>query len=263
LRGRFPVSLAACCLLLAAGCFPSSLRLPAESSDALRRIAVVPVESPGMFARISNVIPSPGGIVRLAGAHDNGILAPDSHGLLYEGAPVFVRLPSTDDGVRGRAERFEKALAGPRVVWIPSVDLAEACARRLREAGREPVAYREIVRLPGVSRRDPEGIPLDWREPMSEWYEKDPEPVDLRPYGDRGAQAVLLAVAEQVVSGPAGTTVILRAKLVDPSTGRVLARARAEATGPGGLFPGGFPAGFDSLAAIASKNALKEMGLVR
>ncbi|MBE0602263.1 MAG: hypothetical protein IH611_01365, partial [Deltaproteobacteria bacterium] len=105
--------------------------------------------------------------------------------------------------------------------------------------------------------------PLDWRPPVSEWYEMDPEPVDLRPYGDAGAHAVLLVVPATVVTGPAGTTVILWAKLADPSSGRVLARAWADATGPGRQFPGKFPAAFRSLAASASRKALKEMGLVR
>ncbi|MBE0603449.1 MAG: hypothetical protein IH611_07455, partial [Deltaproteobacteria bacterium] len=166
-----------------------NLRLPPPQAEALLKIAVVPVESPGMRAQVSSVYPSPGGLVRLAGAHDNGLLAPDSHGVLYEGVPVFVHLPAAAPGGPGPAERFEKALAGPRVVWLPAVDLAEACARLLREAGREPVAYREVVRLPGIARRDSDGLPLDWRPPLSEWYETDPEPVDLRPYGDAGAQA--------------------------------------------------------------------------
>ncbi|MBP2673170.1 MAG: hypothetical protein H6Q84_10 [Deltaproteobacteria bacterium] len=246
-RGSFPV--VACFLLLAAGCLPSNLRLHPSGADLLKKIDVVPVESPGMFAHVSTVVPSPGGLVRLAGPHDNGILAPGSHGVLYDGAPVFVRVPEATSGGPGPAERFEKALTGPRVVWFPAVDLAEACARRLREGGKGSTAYREIVRLPGISR--------------SEWYERDPEPVDLRLYGDRGAQAVLLVVPEMVVTGPMGTTVILRAKLADPSTGRVLARAQAEASGPGKVFPREFPAAFHSLAAAASKSALEEMGLVR
>ncbi|MBE0569385.1 MAG: hypothetical protein IH576_01965 [Deltaproteobacteria bacterium] len=73
----------------------------------------------------------------------------------------------------------------------------------------------------------------------------------------------MLVVAEMVVVGPTGTTVILRAKLADPSSGRVLARAQTEATGAGRQFPGKFPAAFRSLTARASKNALEGMGLVR
>jgi hypothetical protein len=263
LRARRSFPALACLLLLAAGCFPSKLRLHSSGADLLKTIAVVPVESPGMFAHVSTVIPSPGGLVRLAGLHDNGILAPDSHGVLYEGAPVFVRVPEAYEGGPGPAMRFEKALTGPRAVWFPAVDLAEACARRLREGGKDSAAYRELVRLPGITRRDSEGVPLDWRTPLTEWYERDPEPVDLRFYGDRGAQAVLLVVPEIVVTGPTGTTVSLLAKLADPSTGRVLARGQAVASVPGKVFPREFPAAFHSLAAAASKSALEEMGLVR
>ncbi len=264
MRGRVPVFLAAGCLLLAAGCLPSSLRLPAERSEALRKIAVVPVESPGMFARISNVIPSPGGLVRLAGAHDNGILAPDSHGLLYEGAPVFVRLPGTGDGIGGRAERFEKALAGPRPVWNPAVDLAEACARALRESGRDPTAYREARPpsgdFPPGSRGDSArlaGADVGMVRKGPGTCRSAPLRRSGRPGGPAGGRRAGRFGADRHHRHPAG------------EAGRPFDRPRPRKGEGGGhgargaVLRADSRRGFNSLAAMASKTALKEMGLVR
>ncbi|HEX9190794.1 MAG TPA: hypothetical protein VF847_01770, partial [Candidatus Deferrimicrobiaceae bacterium] len=123
-----PVLVAAACLVFA-GCTPSAIRIPAGEAETLRKIAVVPMESPGPFP--SFIFRYHGGPIHIAEEHDNGVLSPDSRPVLLDGLMVFVRPPRADAGGSGPAERFERALAGPRTRWFPSADLAEAAARML------------------------------------------------------------------------------------------------------------------------------------
>lgn len=258
-----PVLVAAACLAFA-GCTPSAIRIPAGKAETLRRIAVVPMESPWRFPYLSVFLRYYGEPIHIAGEHDNGVLSPDSRPVLLDGLMVFVRPPRADAGGPGLAERFERALAGPRSRWFPSADLAEAAARMLREGGRDATAIREILVIPGVPGRDPGGVPRDGYARLSDWYGKDPDPLDLEGYRDRGVQAVLVVVCKGIVTFNNQITVVLWAKLVDPADGRAL--GRAEATGEGeapAYSPDQFPGQFRSASGRAVAKALKEMGLVR
>ena len=222
------------------------------------------MESPGPFPYISFYFHGRGGVIYLAGEHDNGVLLPDSQPVLLDGLVVIVRPPRADVGGSGPAERFEKALTGPRTRWFPSADLAEAAARKLREGGKDAAASREIVRIPGVSGRDPGGVPRYGYAPLSDWYGTDPDPLDLEAYRDRGVQAVLVVVCKEVFTFNNRISVVMWAKLIDPKDGRAF--GRTDATGEGGaaayshdLFPGRFRSASDQ----AVEKALKEMGLVR
>lgn len=260
-----PVLVAAACLSFA-GCTPSAIRIPAGEADTLRRIAVVPMESPGPFPYfyLSLFFNGYGGPIYIAGEHDNGVLSPDSQPVLLDGLMVFVRIPRADAGVSGPAERFEKALAGPRSRWFPSADLAEAAARMLREGGRDATAIREIVRIPGVSGQGPGGVPRDGYTRLSDWYGKDPDPLDLEGYRDRGVQAVLVVVCNAVGALNNRITVVLWAKLVDPADGRAFGRADATGRGEAPAYSWDqFPGQFRSASGRAVAKALKEMGLVR
>ena len=259
-----PVLVAAAgCLAALAGCTPSAIRIPAGKAETLRKIAVVPMESPGPFPYISSCFHGHDGLIYLAGEHDNGVLSPDSQPVLLDGLLVIVRPPRADAGGSGPAERFEKALAGPRTRWFPSADLAEAAARTLREGGKDAAASREIVRIPGVSGRSPGGVPRDGYTRLSDWYGKDPDPLDLEAYRDRGVQAVLAIVCKEVTTFNNRITVVLWAKLIDPADGRAF--GRTEATGQGGAAahsPDQFPGQFRSASNQAVEKALKGMGLV-
>lgn len=258
-----PVLVAAACLVFA-GCTPSAIRIPAGEAETLRKIAVVPMESPGPIPESSFFYRYHGGPIHIAEEHDNGVLSPDSQPVLLDGLMVFVRPPRADAGGSGPAERFERALAGPRTRWVPSADLAEAAARMLREGGRDATAIREIARIPGISGRGPGGIPRDGHTPLSGWYGKDPDPLDLEGYRDRGVQAVLVVVCKHVFTFYNRITVVLWAKLVDPADGRVFGRTEATGKGEAVVYsPDQFPGQFRSASGQAVAKALKEMGLVR
>jgi hypothetical protein len=204
-----------------------------------------------------------GGRMYLAGEHDNGVLRQDSHPVLLDGLAVFVRPSGADAGGSGPAERFENALAGTRTRWVPSVTLAQTAARMLREGGKGSTSSREIFLIPGVSSRSPDGIPLDGWPPLSDWYAKDPDPLDLKAYRDRGVQAVLEIVCKDIIANEMLTVVRLQAKLVDPVDGRVFGRTEVSGKGRAVLSPDAFPGVFHSASNQAVEIALKEMGLVR
>ena len=259
-----PVLIAAAgCLVALAACTPSAIRVPAGKVETLPKIAVIPMESPRGIPPISLFFHGPGGRIYLAGEHDNGVLPPDSRPVLLDGLAVFVRPPRADVAGSGPAERFEKALTGPRTLWFPSADLVETAARRLREGGKEATAFREIVRIPGVASRSPEGVPRDGWTHLSDWYGKDPDPLDLKAYRDRGVQAVLVIVCEGITVYNNLIMVRLWAKLIDPADGRTFGRTAANGGGGAARSPDAFPGRFHSASDQAVEKALKEMGLVR
>lgn len=199
----------------------------------------------------------------LTGPPDNTVLGKEFGAVVVDGVPVFFDSSQLGPDGPGRAERFEKLVTGPREQWFPAVDLAEIAAERLRAAGVEATAERDVVRIPGLARRSPDGVPLDWWKPLNEWYGKDPDPLALAGYGDRGAQAVLVVAPLWIVPMNPGTQVRIFVKLIDPADGRVIGRAEADQTGPGSVSVEDFPAAFGSAARQAVEKALRELGLVR
>lgn len=197
-----PVLLAAMVGLVAlSACSPYAVRVPDGKAETLHKISVVPMEFRGLSANRSDYFHGGGDVMYLAGPRDNTVLGREFRGVVVDGVPVFFNIHVVDQGTPGRAERFEKLITGPRVRWLPSVDLAEIAARSLKAEGVEATAEREVARVPGLTRRNPDGTPQDWWLPLYEWFGKDPEPLDLAGYANRGAQAVLVVALGSVVPG--------------------------------------------------------------
>jgi hypothetical protein len=155
----------------------------------------------------------------LAGPRDNAVLGKEFGGVVVDGVPVFFNIWALDQGEPGRAERFETLITGPRERWLASVDLAEIAARRLKAAGVDATAEREVVRIPGLTHRNSDGVPLDWWIPLYDWYGKDPDPLDLTGYANRGAQAVLIVGLGWIIPGDESTQIKVLVKFVDPVNG--------------------------------------------
>jgi hypothetical protein len=244
-------------------CSPSVLRIPAGEADTFRKIAVISLESHGIAGQGRAYFRGGGEVAYVAGSRDNAVLGKGFGAVVVGEVPVFFEISRIGPGGPGQAERFEKLVTGPRVRWIPAVDLAEIASRRLRAAGIEASAEREAVRIPGLIRRSSDGVPLDWWKPLNEWYGKAPDPLDLAGYTDRGVQAVLVVAPRLVVPVPRQVQLWLYVKLVDPADGRVIGRAAVEESGTGSASVNDFPAAFGSTARQAVEKALGELGLVR
>lgn len=273
MRGKAPtrfgvrtlcVLVAAACLAALGACTPSTIRVPPGQAGTIRKVAVIPVELAGITGEDPGYFLGGADVAYLAGRVDNAVLGDGFAGVVVDGVPVFYRVGGLDPGIPGVAERFERRVAGPRERWLPSVDLAEIAARRLRAEGVEATAERAAVRLPGVSRRGTDGVPRGWPGAVNGWYGKDPDPIALMAYADRGAQVVLLVAPVTVLPTGGATHVWLFVKLVDPVDGRILGRAEEDReVGPGSRSVEDFPAAFGEAAKRAVDGALREVGLVR
>lgn len=262
--GTLPLLLAAVGFLLAlSACSPFAIRIPDGKAESLRKIFVVPLELQGIDGRRHGYFHGGRDVTYLAGHHDNTVLGKEFGGVVVDGIPVFFRIRALDQGKPGLAKRFETLITGPRERWLVSVDLAEIAARRLKAAGVDATAEREVMRIPGLTRRNFDGVPLDWWGPLYDWYGKDPDPLDLTEYANRGARAVLIVAPGWIVPGDPSTHIKILVKLVDPVNGLVIGRAEADQIGSASRSIDDFPAAFESTAVPAVEKALKDMRLVR
>jgi hypothetical protein len=251
------------CLVALAACSPAAIRIPAREAETLRKIAVVPLESQGIGGQSRSYFRGGGDVAYVAGPRDNAVLGKDFGAVVVDGVPVFFEISRVGPGGPGHAGRFEKLVMGPRERWMPAIDLAESAARRLNAAGVEATVDREVVGIPGQSRRSRDEVPPDWWKSLNEWYGKSPDPLELAGHRDRGAQAVLVVAPRMVVPVDRGLQLWLFVKLVDPADGRVIGRVEVEQTGPGSTSVNDFPAAFGNAAREAVDKALRELGLVR
>ncbi|MGE5319481.1 MAG: hypothetical protein ACM3KD_04820 [Hyphomicrobiaceae bacterium] len=158
----------------------------------------------------------------------------------------------------------------PTETWLPSVELSREAARLLSAAGKAPDLSPRIQPIPGGEERGRTLLMENWMAPIRSWYNNDEAPSTR--YAELKARHVD-AVVEIGISNyeiHAGKLLLqVHMKLIDPGSGRLLARARASSSTPippmDEVFADdakGFKASVSRAGNTLVMNCLQEIGLV-
>lgn len=207
-------------------------------------------------------------------------LSPEGTGaiaVLAFGIFLLIDLPESARRSAKAAASIDDLLAAGDA-WIPTVILSREAASQLTSAGnREVVLEPGFRKLPDMRNRERTVFLENWYRPIRNWYNREVSPFDYGSWKDRGFDAVLEVglLNYSIYQSPWGNAgdshMILQVllKLVDPSTGRVLGRARSDAMdrpdGKEGYFDNGarrFKETFSSMGRKLMAEDLRKIGLL-
>ena len=123
------------------------------------------------------------------------------------------------------ASKSIESLLDEKEIWEPTLTIAEEATRQLTAETDKSVSVNAALRpLPGVVERDATFFMENWMAPLRSWYNESPSTFD---YSDQSKSDAVLEVGllnYELTSGYLLVQVVM--KLIDPSTGMVLANAR-------------------------------------
>jgi len=215
------------CLLLTGllnGCWAPDIKAPMAVSDKLKSILVVAVESPPL-----EIYPDP--IKQRIPAYnhyDNMAMPVDLDTLVYRnaGGIVIAGQISQDEEVNlVVAERSMAPSTESDGTWTPSHAIAQLAQNRLSTAVIRTVLSRDYQPLP-IANAERNANLGHWHHAIQNWYALDKSTSD---YSKLGAYNAVLEVGianYRIFESQTSLQVLL--KLIDPASGRVIARSRAD-----------------------------------
>ena len=214
------------CAMLLSGCWAAAIKPPVAGVKQLHTLLLVPVEAPPLqiipdplfskvpvYAHYQNMaldfaLPQAlytiAGDVLVAGL----VSAPEDRPKLHVQATPW--LPSTELTAQS--------------AWMPTLEVVQQAAQQLGAQGIKTVLSPNFLRLPlPAAQRDAQL--QHWHAAVVDWYAQPNSSADYR---QQSVDAVLeLGIANyRIFEGQ--TSVQLLLKLIDPTSGRVLARTRAD-----------------------------------
>jgi hypothetical protein len=256
----------------------SGTACPADAADGDNRpvgvstLIIVPLESPPLSVNAGLSFGGALGMNTGIGLTYVGDATAASAGralILVSGIAMLATLPEQARQAATASTEAE-SLLNSRVAWQPTVALASTAQALLTEAGVGNVQVSEEIRpIPGVQNRTRTFTMHNWYGPVKDWYALDSSPFTYTP-PEVPADARVLEVGLGNYELSNGMLfVYVNTKLVDPVTGRTIAKARKYVyPDPGdldALFAGdasGFKRAFIDAARPALRDDLRRIGLL-
>jgi hypothetical protein len=219
------------CLLVAAviflaGCVGPAIIPEGAGVAGIKQIHVVAMESPplGMGAKLLDF---PVGVAVMGDATARGAGAL----ILAQSILMVLKAPEAIRQAQQRGETFRSTLDSAKP-WLPTRALANEVAAQLGSRGFAVTIAPEPRPIPGLVDRSPSLTMENWLAPIRAWYNGSGPVVDSRGTAPE-AQAHVLEVGISLYEVIPDDKFILSImiKIVDPSTGRVIGRARAANAG--------------------------------
>lgn len=214
-------------LLVLSGCTAAPIKPPAAGLDEIRTVLVVPVESPPLEV-IPDLLETR---MPVYGHFKNMALPLFLEESIYRnpGGILIAGLMGGDDVVP--AVTFEqgqgtglKPIPGASENWTPTFVLAQEAASQLNAARIKAIPSDKYYRL-RMEERD--AYLGHWHAAVEQWYEQDSSPVDYRAMGPVDAVLELGIGTYKIFADQTALQVLV--KLIDPDTGRVIARTSRQA----------------------------------
>ncbi len=266
---RFLAGISACSMLSA--CAGTTFPHPLDTVARSHRIVVIPLEPPPLYVVPGVSVPAgtamstgasmtiiPDAATQAAGA---GIWALGGIMMLLS-APAMkretIRVGAAADEILSSSEP-----------WTPTIGLAAEASQTLVASGCRSISLSSVLPLNGVKVRGRTLSMMNWYDPIDDWYTLEKSPYEYGPFGVAEDDYVLEVEMASSIPSPGLICVTSNAKLIDPSTGQVLARAAALAQTSCKELPALFSEGGKGLKAMllqlgmeALAKDLAEMGLL-
>jgi len=213
-------------LVLAGGCVHPGIKPRAGAIESGRRIVIVPIEPPPL------ALPpflSSAGLFRDAQSLSwvEGPVSGTGRGLaVVSGILLFAELPEATRKAAKRSRSLEEMLSRERL-WCPTAVLAQSASELLAASSvREVVIVTNYQRLVAVQNRAMTWHMENWYIPISDWYnQKTSSFTYAMPESGRGEYVLEVGLSNYELSG-GHLFIHVMVKLLDPSDGKVLGRAR-------------------------------------
>jgi hypothetical protein len=164
--------------------------------------------------------------VRLSGSElVVGGTALGSNGLLVIGGVMMLADLPKANRQSAAASRSIESLLDRKEIWEPTLVVAEETGRQLTANNKISVSVEpKPQRLPGVQERNATFLMENWMAPLRSWYNESPSTYDYTGQLKYGAVLEVGLLNYELTTGYLLVQVVT--KLVDPSTGVILANAR-------------------------------------
>lgn len=208
-------------ILLLSGCVGVPIVPPKEVLDSIQRIYLVameplPLEVPAQLA----VLPLP-----LTGLTQGP--------LVVAGLLMLVQIPQAArvaSAPAGRESALRSQILSGEGVWVPTTVLAEEMERQLASAGRSVERSPKIQSIPGVTERSYTVFGENWLAPIRAWYNAEQSSYDYSAHQVSQHDTILeIGISNYSVYLEDRLLLQVHCRLVDPTTGKTLGRARASA----------------------------------
>lgn len=239
-------------LIILSGCVASTIKPPAAELDKIRTVLVVPVEAPPL-----EVIPDMLETRMPAYAHYNNMVLPlfFQEEKIYSnpGGVLIAGLIGGDDIVsavalpRGQGRALEP-VASLQGHWTPTFALAQEAALQLNTGGFKAMPSNEYYRLP-MAAADRNANLGNWQAAIRQWYKQNASSVDYQGVAPVDAVLEVGIGTYKIFAGQTSLRVLI--KLIDPTSGQVIARTDAYAL-----------SAEDSAQALLSREAETFKGLI-
>jgi len=225
----------------------------------LRHVVIVPVEPPPLVLSppgMANEVAKAASVAPASGTE----ISPNTVAMIFE-------TPGAARAAGNVAAEVGDVLA-VQGNWIPTRILADVAASELQERGAKELRIRDGVEpIPGVTDRSVSFSMHNWYGPLDHYYRSDKTPFAYAA-PDVNAGDLVLEVSLANFEYAGGSFILaVRTKLVDPSTGAVLAKAVSvsfkDIGKPADLFSQGgqgFKTAFSNIGGELVKKDLKKLG---
>ena len=215
------------CLLLADllnGCWAPDIKAPVAALDKLQSILVVAVESPPL-----EIYPDPiEQRMPVYGHYDNMAMPVDLDTQIYRNAGGIVivgQVSQDDEDDLVVAEQSMEPPTDPDGAWTPSLAVAQLAQNRLSTAAIRTALNHNYQPL-AIANAERNANLGHWHHAIQDWYALDKSTSD---YAQLDAYDAVLEVGianYRIFESQTSLQVLL--KLIDPTSGRVIARSRAD-----------------------------------
>jgi hypothetical protein len=201
------------------GCVAGGSTLDQSTAASLTHVQIVAIEAPPLSGvGVSRVRLS--GSELLVGGTTLG-----SNNLLFVGGVMMLADLPKANRQSAAASRSIESLLDQQDVWEPTLVVAEEARRQIIAGTKISAAVEpDVRRLSGIEARDATFFMENWMAPLRSWYNESPSSYDYSDQSDSGVVLEVGLLNYELTTGSLLVQVV--AKLVDPSTGSVLANAR-------------------------------------
>ncbi len=225
---------------LLTACVSLQVKPPPEKLDAIERLLIVPVEPPPLLVHRGVELPEHPRPILVEHASSVGhgameiSMVGDPRGYIgvFLVAGIFLLVEAAIGGPTTSEEEIVtlEELESSEKTWIPTVILSREAASQIQSTGsREVWVAPQFFKFSGIRDREATLTMEDWLGPIRRWYNLDISPFDYSRLNLRKGDAVLEMGLSNYEGFADRLVVQVHTKLVDPSTGDTLGRARAAA----------------------------------
>ncbi len=205
-------------LFFLSGCVSAGITPPKDATGKLREIYIVAMETHplGVPPSFNSVILGSGGSITTARGF-----------ALFNTVAILLELPEVSKRGEETSRSYQTVL-DQNGTWVPTVVLANEAQALLAAQGLRATIAPRVKPIPGVENRTYTVLMENWLAPIRAWY-NDTTPVpDYRDIShDPSSFVIEVGVINYEIEPAGGLLVQVAMKVIDPSSGNVIGRARA------------------------------------